>query len=237
MVFLPVVPLTSVEAFLEYTCPPCETEFTVPTSAPARPISEIESTSEFDLQFEHALSNSVLLPASLGFAIARVIDNGKVLELRWSSFTRKADANEMQTEYDNPGPYTDLDEAALPPVRFVFPQRIVPSIALVEHPNKSAIFVTVLTENGYLFRLTFTGPGYFCYPEYFPEQYSTEYAVSLLTDRTPVLLHGIDCDTILIACTDGTLIKLDQTISHNNQDPLVAVNSSKLFTFQLFNQM
>ena len=189
-------------------------------------------SNEFDLQPEHALDNSILMPTALGFVVARVINNGLTLELRWSKFATKIrDEDEsMVLDEANEGSYSTLDnEVSLPPTQFLFSDKIVPSVALSEDVKKSALYVVVLTQNGFLYRLTFSGPAYFSASE-LPGNYSVDHGVTLLNGRSPILLHGIDTDSVLVACTDGSIIKVDQPVSSSNQDAYTAAHSGKGFS-------
>lgn len=155
-----------------------------------------------------------------GFVIARIIDNARKLSLQWSAMSRPG-PDDMDEDYtDARNPYEALDsETDHPAVHFLFPDRIVPHVVLSQDSHTSSLFAVVLTEAGVLYRLTFPAPDLF-YANQLPQDFVQQYQVRNLHEagRAPVILHSLDSDSVLIATTDGTLVKCSQDRIQQIQD-------------------
>ena len=157
-------------------------------------------------------------PPSRGFVVARIIDNARKLSLQWCSISVEGpnDSEEVQA-----GPYDVLDaETEHAAVHFLFPDRIVPQIMLEKDEKSGTLFVVALTEAGSLYRMAFPDPWLF-YANPLPQDYVQSYQVKNLygPSREPVLMHALGSESVLIATTDGTLIKCTQDrIGENDRD-------------------
>ncbi|GAA5878145.1 hypothetical protein JCM3774_004309 [Rhodotorula dairenensis] len=216
-------PYTSASAFLEHASTVEGLSYTVPTSAP---VEEVAPTPLLDQQ-DHALYSSAFFPAqdvggdTTGFVLARVIEDAYTLELRWCAFSRTAPAPSgvRQDGGDLPAnAFAELDShpGTLPPVSFVFPSRLVPnpSFVVLEATGDSSrqLQVFCVTEAGYLYTLTFPLPSLFYATDVLAEgNWSAENKVESLEGRTPVLLHEVDEDRIVIATAEGQLFCAELT--------------------------
>lgn len=171
------------------------------------------STSKLhNLERRHALLAQCIFLSSTtgcGFILARVVNNGSVLELRYCALSTNPTSNDSM-QVDMPRPYSGLNstQGDLPAVNFHFAETFV-GLGLLEDEQHSAIYVILLSSTGTLIRLTFRAPDLF-YAETLPEEYCVEYPVASLHSKQPHTLHLLDTDSVLIACTDGTLVKLKQ---------------------------
>ncbi|CAO1635930.1 unnamed protein product [Jaminaea pallidilutea] len=114
--------------------------------------------------------------------------------------------------------------------QFLFPAAILPGFDLILDEYSEEVHFVALTATGWLFRLRFTRPGVFTAPN-LPYSWSCEHQTSNLnspTEKTmsrqgeiaregkgrhPTLVHVVDSGLVLVACSDGTLLKLEQSRS------------------------
>ncbi|GAA5980545.1 hypothetical protein JCM10908_001686 [Rhodotorula pacifica] len=222
-----VAPYTTASAFLEHVSTVEGLSYTVPTSAP---VEEAAPTPLLDQQ-DHALYSSAFFPQeaaggnTTGFVLARVIEDAYTLELRYCAFSRTGPAGASQsvvvqqdgTSSVNAFEELDRHPGTLPPVSFVFPSRLVPNPTLVilEPSGDSSarqLQVLCVTEAGYLYTLTFPLPSLFYAADVLAEgNWSVENRVESLEGRTPVLLHGVDEDRVVIATAEGQLVSAELT--------------------------
>ena len=204
----------------------------IPSSAPSSNSLESQldaaDATQHQLERTHAAEVTALFPshpACHGFVLARVVDNGRRLELRWLSFVATAQPrnvahgmqlDDSEEEYDDVNPYNLLDrEPDHPPVSFQFADKLVSGISLTEDTRTSTLLVVVCTEGGRLYRLAFAAPTLF-YGE-LSDEYVTEYEIACLqgvggapAGKAPTLLHSLHSDGVLVATGDGTIVKLVQ---------------------------
>lgn len=181
-------------AFLEH----CSTEDCVLLTVPTATLASDEPEPEAQLdQQEHALSSSTFFPPApaTGFVLSRIIDDGYTLELRWISLVAGG---------------RGLDERSFPPARFAFPARLVPSpsFAVVESGD---LHVQAVTVEGYLYVLWFRPPGLFTAEQLQDETWSAEFRIDGIAggQHTPVLMHGVDQTTLVVACADGFVLSVE----------------------------
>lgn len=194
---------TTATTFLEHASSSSDPiTLTLETDSPAVP--ELDSSSTL-AQAEHALSSSTFFPAdraSAGFVLCRIIEDGYVLELRWVAFSQAAPGATHR--------FAELDQqSTLPPVRFVFPARLVPTPAFSFADDTGTLKVLALTEAGYLYVLAFSGPSLFYSAAQGAEYQRYELAVAGLATRFPVLMHGVDERTVVIGCAEGYVLSVD----------------------------
>lgn len=218
----PVAPYTVASAFLEHASIAEALSYTVPTAAP---VDETAPTPLLDQQ-DHALYSSTFFPNrddggdTTGFVLARVIEDAYTLELRWCAFSKSQGGGDRQLgQPDAANAFAELDAhpGTLPPVSFVFPSRLVPEPAffVLEAGGASTgrqLQIFCVTEAGYLYTLTFPLPTLFYASETLAQgRWSVESKVESLEERTPVLLHGVDQDRVLIATAEGQLVCAELT--------------------------
>jgi hypothetical protein len=156
----------------------------VPTSLPARnpPAQDLDN---------HALDSAVCFVDD-GFILARTVENGITLELRYLLATGQRDT-------------------LRPPVAFIFPDVLVRGIAIVDNPQNGTLEILVLVESGYLFRLWFPRSAAF-YGELAPD-YSHEYKVHALQGKKPVLLRAVDAQNAIVGCSDGSMLHIEYNVN------------------------
>lgn len=179
-------------------------EVFVPTNTPVDDTPEPPAALA---QEGHALATSTFFPPdSNGFILSRIVENGYTLELQWLSFT-KGSSHWMQDDEEREGPFAELDNepATLPPVRFVFPARLVPSpafVVTVGDDGQRELQVYAVTEKGYLYALRFAQPRLF-YTLAEDAEWCEEFKIASLEGKLPVLVHGVDEARVLVASADG----------------------------------
>ncbi|GAA5862780.1 hypothetical protein JCM8547_006543 [Rhodosporidiobolus lusitaniae] len=191
--------------------------YTVPTS---EPIDEQDQQPVLAQPDDHALWSSSFFPSQLNtssFVLARVVEDAFALELRWVAFSRTAPASEDGSYSPSPSssPFADLDAhpGTLPPVRFVFPSRLIhgaPSFAL--SPNGDHLEVYAVTEAGFLYVLTFPLETLFYGAELGNKdatEWSDEFRLESVEGRTAVLMEGIEDGRVAVACADGFVTLVD----------------------------
>lgn len=203
---------TTATTFLELVSTVDILSYPVPTSGP---VDETAPTPAL-AQADHALYSSTFVPRtadggpSTGFVLARVLEDGYALELRWVAFSRAPASAAL--DGNPPNPFSDLDghPGTLPPVRFVFPSRLVPSPAFVVSPSSNRLQLLCLTEKGYLYSLDFSLASLFYDKEELAEgNWSEEFKVESLDERMPVLVHGVDEGRVIVGCEDGHVVSVE----------------------------
>jgi nuclear pore complex protein Nup160 len=186
--------------------------FTIPTKSP---VSQLESTIPTLAQSDQAISSTSFFPSHSrcsGFVLARVVEDGYVLELRWMTFVRGSRLEmEMGREGETENPFAELDDSSsdLPPIRFIFPARIVSNPFLTLVVGSQALQVRILTHEGYLYSLMFKDSTLFYSSELADrDDWSEEYKVGSLEGRRPALLHGVAEGFVVIGCTDSFLVRV-----------------------------
>lgn len=200
---------TTATTFLEHASALDFLTYTVPTASPAstepEPIPALA-------QPDHALASSTFFPpdsSTAGFILSRIIEDGYTLELRWISFIH-GEAGDGRGAAGGTSRFAELDQqATLPPVRFVFPARLVPSPFFQLVGETGALQVLALTEAGYLYALTFAGTNLFYSPALAEEKWSDEYEIVALETRMPVLLQGVDDSRVIVGCEDGYIVSAE----------------------------
>ncbi|BGP29003.1 hypothetical protein JCM10296v2_000739 [Rhodotorula toruloides] len=203
---------TTATAFLEHASTADFFSYTVPTSAPIDESAPPPTLAQED----HALASSTWFPTaeeggqSTGFVLSRIVEDAYTLELRWCAFSRTARQEGHSMDQDGTAnAFEDLDKhpGTLPPVRFTFPSRLVPTPSFVVIASSSTdkqLQIYCLTEAGYLYILTFPLSSLFYAAEGLGEgEWSDEYKVESLEGRTPVLVQGVDEGRVVVGCTDG----------------------------------
>ncbi|BGP21800.1 nuclear pore complex protein Nup160 [Rhodotorula toruloides] len=203
---------TTATAFLEHASTADFFSYTVPTSAPIDQSAPPPTLAQED----HALATSTWFSSheeggqSTGFVLSRIVEDAYTLELRWCAFSRTARQKRDSMDHDGAGnAFEDLDEhsGTLPPVRFTFPSRLVPTPSFVVTASSSInkqLEIYCLTEAGYLYVLTFPLTSLFYAVEGLGlGEWSDEYKVESLEGRTPVLVQGVDEGRCVVGCADG----------------------------------
>lgn len=212
-------PFTTSSAFLESCSTSDILTYTVATSAT---IDESAPRPVLAQPDDHALSSSTFFPSqqnTTGFILSRVVEDAFALELRWVAFSRSR-GDEIETEEGQPGSssnaFADLDKhpGTLPPVRFVFPARLVPGAvaAFALAPDGKHLEVYAVTEARYLYVLTFPLETLFYGADLAGEdapEWSDEFKLESLEGRTPVLMKGIEDGRVVVACADGFVACMD----------------------------
>jgi Nucleoporin Nup120/160 len=172
--------LAEASAFLDHFGPG-DVAHAVPTRLPARnpPADDLEN---------HALDSAVCF-VDEGFVLARTVENGIALELRYLSATGQPDTSR-------------------PPIAFTFPDVLVRGIAIWDDSDKGTLEILVLVESGYLFRLQFLRSGAAFYGE-LPPDYSHEYKIDALHSKKPVLLHAVGGQNAFVGCSDGSILHIE----------------------------
>ena len=209
---------TTATAFLEHCSTLDLVSYPVPTSAPVDETAPPPALAQAD----HALYSSTWLPRaqdgaqqSAGFVLARIVEDAYALELRWVAFSRGG----TTTNSSSSSPFADLDAhpGTLPPVRFVFPSRLVPSPAFVvstststSSPSDSRLQLACVTEAGYLYTLSFPLATLFYDDKHLAgDEWCEEFKVDSLEGRVPVLVHGVDEGRVIIGCEDGFAVSVE----------------------------
>ncbi|GAA5940387.1 uncharacterized protein JCM15063_002619 [Sporobolomyces koalae] len=193
-------------AFLEHASTLDVLTHTVPTALPI----EHEAPPPILNQSDHALYSQTYFPSSssaAGFILSRIIEDGFTLELRWVNSHLAPDS---QFELDQ-HPQT------LAPVRFTFPARLVPTPAFNwidnddndDDDRESRLEILAVTEAGNLYALTFAQPSLFYQLDPDAHTWSEEFPVQHLEHRTPVLTHGREEGSLVIAAADGSNVVVE----------------------------
>ncbi|GAA6053519.1 hypothetical protein JCM3770_000306 [Rhodotorula araucariae] len=224
---------TTATAFLENCSTLDIVPYTVPTAAPVDESAPPPALAQPD----HALYSSTWVPStqdgapSTGFVLARVVEDAYALELRWTAFSRSPPSS---TQSNNASPFADLDAhpGTLPPVRFVFPSRLVPTPAFVVTHSTSRLQLACLTEAGYLYTLSFPLAGLFYDEKHLADDdWCEEFQVSSLDGRTPVVMHGVDEGRIIVGCEDGFAVSVE--IAQGEDGALVETELRSLSSFSM----
>ncbi|GAA5977403.1 hypothetical protein JCM11641_000087 [Rhodosporidiobolus odoratus] len=218
---------TTSTAFLEQVSAPDILTYTVPTT------SRIDDTApppQLAQPDDHAIASQTFFPstkATTGFVLARVVEDGFALELRWVAFSRKPSAGTandgMDDDASSPPPqeldnlFSDLDAhpGTLPPVRLIFPSPLVPSPSFALSPSSptSHLEVYAVTEAGYLYVLSFPLESLFYGPELGVQEdsadWSDEFRLESLEGRSPVLVKGVEDGRVVVGCADGFVACVD----------------------------
>lgn len=193
----PIPELRMANCWLEHCSTSEFVTYTVPTASISAELPQAESIT---VQEEHASWSDTFLPPyalSKGFLLARIVESGRTLELRWLNTTHEAST----------ASFADLDASNnLMPVRFVFPAKIVPGVTMSLLEDERRLQVCALTEEGYLHVLTFNSPHFFYATNLEDTDWSEEIIVGGLEGKRPTLVHGIDSSRIVVACSDGSTI-------------------------------
>lgn len=200
-------------AFLEHASTADDFHYEVPSSAPL-PKSAPPSLLA---QADHALSSSTFFPPYArtdGFVLARIVEDAYQLELRWVAFSRRSQHQAVEQAMDedsSTSPFADLDAhpGTLPPVRFIFPARLVPNPSFAILESTSQLQVYCLTKEGYLYVLSFPLESLFYQPTLANEPWSEEFRIESLAGRTPVLMQGVDEGRLVVGCADGFTVGLE----------------------------
>ncbi|PWN18877.1 hypothetical protein BCV69DRAFT_52215 [Microstroma glucosiphilum] len=109
------------------------------------------------------------------------------------------------------------------PQRFLFPAPLLNSMAISPEMASNKVYVTVMTATGWLYRLCFPLHGNSIGDPTHDEDWTTEHRIASIASpssssaavelggRTPTSLHAIEAGMLLVACKDGTLVKLEQS--------------------------
>lgn len=201
---------TTATTFLEHASSNLFTTYHIPTNSPASLDEEPEPLLN---QPDHALSSTTFQPLNSNGStiLCRIIEDGYTLELRWLNFIRENPSSGSRNNVGVAGgKYKELNQqGTLPPIRFVFPSRLVPTpfttIVNSNESNESVLQLYALTESGYLYVLNFSNNLLFYSPTLSLEEtrYSQEYKVDYLEGRVPVLMHGVAAGRVIVGCSDG----------------------------------
>lgn len=181
----------------------------VPTSTPSVDESELPTLLAQDT---HAVSSSTFFPPSTnGFVLSRVIEDAHTLELQWVSFSKGSNAVPGADADSKLFAELDEEQATLPPVRFVFPSRLVPNPSFIISATEGdtrELHVYALTEAGYLYVLRFAEPRLFYSLPEEDDEWCEEHTVPSLEARTPIMMHGVAEGRVTVACSDGFAVAL-----------------------------
>ncbi|GAA6035119.1 hypothetical protein JCM8097_006370 [Rhodosporidiobolus ruineniae] len=220
---------STASAFLETCSTQDIVTHTVSTSAP---VDDSPVTPALAQPDDHALSTTTFFPpstsstapASNGFVLSRLVEDAYALELRWVAFARgpvagtgdqdMGDGSADEGQQGQASPYADLDShpGILPPVRFVFPSRLIPSPSFALSPEGTHLEVFAVSEAGYLYVLTFPLESLFYGDDLGSadaEDWSDEFKLESVEGRTPVLMQGVEDGRVIVACEDGFVACVD----------------------------
>ncbi|GAA6005692.1 hypothetical protein JCM10207_005297 [Rhodosporidiobolus poonsookiae] len=179
---------------------------------------------------DHALVSTSFFPQTgrkaTGFVLARTVEDAYALELRWVSFSLSSDGQPPQDGMDQdqngdgassePNPFAELDAhpGTLPPVRFVFPARLVPtpSFTLAGEGADRRLEVYAVTDAGYLYVLSFPLDSLFYGADLASDdapEWSEEFRLESVEGRLPVLMQGVEDGRVIVACEDGHVTCVD----------------------------
>ncbi|BGP36873.1 hypothetical protein JCM10449v2_000775 [Rhodotorula kratochvilovae] len=224
---------TTATAFLEHCSTLDLLSYPVPTAAPIDDSAPPPALAQPD----HALYSATWVPraqddaASTGFVLARVVEDAYALELRWTAFSRSP-ASSAQGSSGNAFADLDAHPGTLPPVRFVFPSRLVPAPAFVVSASTSRLQVACLTEAGYLYTLSFPLATLFYDEKHLAgDDWCEEFKVDSLDGRTPVVMHGVDEGRVIVGCEDGFAVSVE--IAQGEDGALVETELRSLSSFSM----
>ncbi|GAA5890373.1 hypothetical protein JCM8208_002795 [Rhodotorula glutinis] len=232
---------TTATAFLEHCSTLDLLSYPVPTSAPVDETAPPPALAQAD----HALYSSTWFPRahdgapqSTGFVLARIVEDAYALELRWVAFSRGSNNGTTASTGSSSNPFADLDShpGTLPPVRFVFPSRLVPSPAFVvstsTSPSSSRLQLACVTEAGYLYTLSFPLATLFYDDEHLAgDDWCEEFKIDSLEGRVPVLAHGVDEGRVIVGCEDGFAVSVE--IAQGEDGALVETELRSLSSFSM----
>ncbi|CAO1612860.1 unnamed protein product [Sympodiomycopsis kandeliae] len=139
-----------------------------------------------------------------------------------------ATALELSIVPTTPGGGSDTFPNATPSQSrlFLFPAPLLSGVSLFYDNHTSDFYIVALTVTGWLYRLRFPLPGGF-YSSTLPHDWAVEHRIAAIaghTDhhqqqdpsqdlgaKTPTLIHAADPGIIIVACRDGTVVKLEQS--------------------------
>ncbi|GAA5902148.1 hypothetical protein JCM6882_006713 [Rhodosporidiobolus microsporus] len=240
---------TTTTAFLESCSTTDILTYTVPTSSP---IDESAPPPQLNQPDDHALESSTFFPPGMGttgFVLSRVVEDGFALEVRWCAFSRGSTGggHELQAmdqdggSGDSPSPpptnpFAELDAhpGTLPPVRFVFPARLVPFPSFTLSPDSTHLEAYAVTAAGNLYVLSFPLESLF-YGADLAEggeggEWSDEFRLETVEGRTPVLVEGTEDGRVLVACEDGFVVCVDFA---DNDGSLIETELKSLSSFSI----
>ncbi|GAA5854614.1 hypothetical protein JCM9279_005711 [Rhodotorula babjevae] len=229
---------TTATAFLEHCSTLDLVSYPVPTAAPVDETAPPPALAQAD----HALYSSTWLPRaphgapqSAGFVLARIVEDAYALELRWVAFSR---GSTTTTTTSSSNPFADLEAhpGTLPPVRFVFPSRLVPSPAFVvsstSTSSSSILQLACVTEAGYLYTLSFPLATLFYDDKHFAgDDWCEEFKIASLEGRVPVLAHGVDEGRVIVGCEEGYAVSVE--IAQGEDGALVETELRSLSSFSM----
>lgn len=138
--------------------------------------------------------------------LARALGDGTTLELDVVPTSARGASDDFPSTSSS-SPHTSR--------LYEFPAPILPDVALFR--ESSALYVVLVTITGWLYRLRFPLPGGF-HPTNLPHDWALERRITSLADheprnlgaKAPTLVHAADPGIVLVACKDGSVIKLEQ---------------------------
>lgn len=172
--------------------------------------------------------------------VARAIHDGQTLEL--SLIRLDNDGNELPMGISPPIPS---------PQHFLFPAPLLPEFSIFLDKFSGGVTFIGITITGWLFHLRFPSPGAF-YASTLPHDWASEHRVASLVEssssamspqrggsplppiRAKALVHIVDPTTVLVACEDGALIKLQRQSDEDEWRETMLRSTSFLKNFSKF---
>ncbi|SJX60691.1 related to nuclear pore complex protein Nup160 [Sporisorium reilianum f. sp. reilianum] len=183
----------------------------------------------------HAVDARLYFPSSSlnafdgGYVLARVVGGGRELQLLWSTLqdqnaaagpSSKAVASKQNTFSASLNPKL----ASEPARTFLFPAPLLPGLGFFADPASNRLYVIAVTTTGYLYRLVFSAPHLF-HETRLASDWSSEYRIQHIASSDSVLtasirgaanaaqLYVVDSGLALVTCADGTIVKLNRSVS------------------------
>lgn len=160
------------------------------------------------------------------FFLARAIEDATILELRW---LRSTGLRQYYREGAVTGPEDEarlrlvsaIEEVETPPAPELFqlPAPLLGNISIFIDALSDTLQVLAVTVTGYLYRFTFSAPDLF-HARSLGHGWVSEHRIANLSGwdergnfsggRLAQKVHVVDAGLVLVGCSDGTLIKLEQ---------------------------
>lgn len=220
---------------------------TVPTSHPEWPS---EGAGESSRNTGHALEAAARLEyphdgsGSSFVILVRAIENAETLEL--SMIPLDAPTHDASSELSLGS--VSPKSATPPPQLFLLPAPVMSGLSIFLDEYSGDLHVVAVTITGWLFRLRFLMPSVF-YSDTLPYDWAQEHKIASLSHLTedaaavarrssaegpassspatatlvklPTLVHVVESGLVLVACNDGSLIKLEQSRSDDGDGKFV----------------
>ncbi|KAJ9476533.1 hypothetical protein PHBOTO_000193 [Pseudozyma hubeiensis] len=209
-----------------------EVAIAVPTPQHPGVEDELEAISS---AYHHAVDARLYFPSSSsdafdgGYVLARVVAGGRELQLLWSSLEDHPPAagpssKALTSRQHAFSAALDPKLSSEPARAFLFPAPLLPGLGVFADPSSNRLYVIAVTTTGFLYRLVFSAPHLF-YDSKLAPSWSSEYRIQHIASSDSVLtaslrgaanaaqLYVVDSGLALVTCADGTIVKLNRSVS------------------------